>query len=359
MITELTPDEVISYCRSVLGLETDNAVIDDALLAALLRRCAGFLCPCSRASLRVTLFDSMSHLGTDTDTLADRIDSLIEDMLVVGDLLELSDVATEDPNVRGTWIFAAPPSFVVRKNGSIYLTGLVPDQDSFLPASLESRILYSRVTRSIISEPQENLSEILVESGLNQLSESVWLKTPDYQSPEQLITKFEERLAGESLCGPIQDIQILDPATKVNYYRGRWGAPKKQTGTFVARRPREFGAPIWSFVELNDGEPQRIIDLPMSNYRWRGCDAAWHLQMAIDYCRKFPQQYRRQTTSAGICLDFFSPLPLWSERRLMIFGQKIFRKNSLFSYEISMPEVGEEERYLQECLWLIPENSKT
>ncbi len=50
--------------------------------------------------------DSLSYLHPDSNALADRLDQLVDDMIVVGDLLELSDVATDDPKVKGTWVFA-------------------------------------------------------------------------------------------------------------------------------------------------------------------------------------------------------------------------------------------------------------
>ncbi len=34
--------------------------------------------------------------------------------------------------------------------------------------------------------------------------------------------------------------------------------------------------------------------LPDKKKRWRGCDVAWHLQMAIDHCNHTPQVYRRR-----------------------------------------------------------------
>ena len=356
MIIERSPQDVIDYCRSVLGVRSETKGIDDVLLTGLLRRCAGILCPCSRAALRASLMDSLSYLHPDSNALADRLDQLVDDMIVVGDLLELSDVATDDPKVKGTWVFAAPPAFVVRKSGSVFLTGIVPDQDSMLNAPLEARIVYSGATRFLIPVDGENLTEALIEQGLHQLPESVWLKSPKMQRAEQLLASFEQRLSREPVCGPVNGVEILDPSTKATYYRGRWCEPRSQTGKFVARRPQEFGAPIWCFVELDDGSVRRVIDLPPRNYRWRGCDAAFHLQMAVDDQREEPQRYRRSSSDNGIQLDFFSPLPLWAQRRLMVLGRESVREQSLLAYELSIEEADEEEMYLQQYLWLMPLN---
>jgi len=353
-ITELNSDQIVDYCRFSLGLAVGPPQLDDVLLAGLLRRAAGIQCPCSQVALRTALTESLSYLYPDSGALADRLDELIEIMIVAGDLLELSDVATDDPNVKGTWVFAAPPSFVVRRTGSIFLTGVAPDQDNLLPEHLDQRINYSNTTRSILPKSEEDLVEQLSALGLNHLPQAVWLRSPKPQTPKQLIDQFENQLAAQSTCGLISGLEILDWHTKVTYYRGRWGAPSNQTGTFIARRPQEFGAPLWSFVELVDGIPRRIIDLPPKHFRWRGCDAAWHLQMAIDRIAGQPQQYRRSATDAGVRFDFFSPLPLWAQRRLMVLGHERPRNSSLFAYEIPVAEAAEEEKNLQENLWLVP-----
>lgn len=354
MIVELAPEDVIRYCRSFLGISTEPAQLDDVLLAGLLRRCAGILCPCSRAALRTAITESLSYLHPDNSAVLDRLDDLIEDMIVGGDLLELPDVAIDDSDVKGTWVFAAPPSFVVRRSGSAFLTGIAPDHDLFLPESLNERVVRSRTTRFIQPNPDEDLTEQLSAHGLNHLPEAIWLRSPRSQTPEHLIQRFENQLAAQPICGPITGLEILDRSTKVTYYRGRWGAPRDQSGTFVARRPQEFGAPLWSFVELVDGSANRIIDLPPRNYRWRGCDAAWYLQLAIDHCGGQPQQYRRTLTDNGIRFDFFSPLPIWAQRRLMILGYERARDSSLFAYEIPTAEAEQEEKNLQQNLWLAP-----
>jgi hypothetical protein len=299
------------------------------------------------------LLESLQYLPANGDPLPDRIDAAIEALIVGGDLLELNDVVTDDTAVRGTWVFAAPPSFVVRPSGGIFLFGIVYDQDAFLPQSIASRITYDGVTRAIAPRPDEDLAAELREQGLQQLSDGAWLKSPKAEPAANLLDRFERRLAGQPPTGTVSDLKILDPARPVTYYQGRWAVPKKQSGTFVARRPQEFGAPIWCFAALEDGVPVRLLDLPLERTRWRGCDAAWHLQMAIDYCRHNSQRYRRRVESEGIRFDFFSPLPQWSQRRLMIFGRAVPRDNSLMSYRLPPAEAQVEARFLEERLWLL------
>ncbi len=353
MIARVTAIDVLAECRSTVGILGDqDAALDDVLLANLVRRSAGIHCPCSRATLRASLLECLHGLPTSYDSLSDAIEDAIEALIVGGDLLELADVVIDDSEVRQTWVFAAPPSFVVRTSGSVFLFGIVPDQDAFLPSTLTRRVIHRGYTRVLEPYPGENLTGELQELGLQQLSDHAWLRSPRTEDPAEMLSRHQQRLADQTPITSIRDVQILDPARPVTYYRGRWTDPANQDGMFVARRPQEFGAPIWCLVELRKGEPVRLLDLPLAQARWRGCDAAWHLQAAIDHCRGTPQRYRYRTESDGIRFDFFSPLPQWSERRLMILGKSVPRESCLFSYVVPANEANAEETFLRQNLWL-------
>lgn len=356
MITRVTATEVLAYCRDTLGIPSDpDAALDDgALLASLARRSAGIHCPCSRATLRASLVECTHSLPTSYDCLPEAVDRAIEALIVGGDLLELADVAIDDADVRQTWVFAAPPSFVMRPNGSMFLFGIVPDQDTFLPSMLTERILLRRYTRVLEPQPDEDLPHQLRELGLQQLSEGAWLRSPRTEDPTRMLSRYQRLLASQPLVTGIPDVQILDSARSVTYYPGRWTGPTDQDGMCVARRPQEFGSAIWCLVELREGEPVRLLDLPLAGTRWRGCDLAWHLQAAIDHSRGVPQRYRRRVEDDGIRFDFFSPLPQWSERRLMNLGKSVPRDACLISYVIPADEADTEESFLQKNLWLSP-----
>ena len=353
MIARISPTDVLAGCRKTLGMPDDrDAGLDGTMLAALGRRSAGMHCPCSRATLRTALLECTYGLPADRDSLPEAVDDAIEALIVGGDLLELNDVVIDASDVRQTWVFAAPPGFVVRPSGSAFLFGIVPDQDTFLPSTLAARVLHRGFTRMLEPQPDEDIPRLLRELGLQQLSDRAWLKSPRPEDPADMLSRHQQLLAGQPPVTGIRDVQILDSARPVTHYRGRWTDPTDQNGTFVARRPQEFGAPIWCLVDLRNGKPVRLLDLPLARTRWRGCDAAWHLQTAIDHCRGAPQRYRRRIDGDGIRFDFFSPLPQWSQRRLMILGRSVPRDACLFSYVVPANEADPEEAFLQQDLWL-------
>lgn len=351
-VSEIQIPEIISYVRNTVGISGKSGNgIDDVFLAALVRHTAGSLCPCSPALIRSEIDESLQFL-TNAVNLSEKIDATIESLIVYGDLLELSDVSTSEEEVKGTWLFIAPPGFVERENGEIYLTGIVPDQDTYLPNHLTNRITYSRFTRQIKPEEGEDLISELIDLGLNRVAFDSWIKHPRQKSAQTHLDEYREKLASSGNSGSIPSLQILNPDTKVDYYPGRWCLPSNLTGSFIARRLPEYGAPTWCFVELASGEARKLLDFPIRNSRFRGCDIAWHLQMAIDYIKNTPQEYRVSKFNDQVKLDFFSPIPLWAHRRLLVVGNLEPADKCLFSFKIKVDDLQEEETFLNEILWL-------
>jgi hypothetical protein len=352
VIDEVSAQQVLATSRGWLGLPASTAAADDAMLASLARRAAGILCPCSSSTLASAVKEALHLLVDDSDELTDCVNNAVEGLVIGGDLLELSNVATEDPDVKGTWVFPAPPAFVVRPSGTVFILGIVPDEASPLPASLNARIAHEGYARILLPQASEDLPSVLRGLGLLPLAEAVWLRAPKQESAGQLREAIVRRLGAQLRSGAIAELSILDPARSVTYYRGRWSSPKRETGLYVARRPQAYGSALWGFAQLEDGAVTRFIDFPLKGTRWRGCDVAWHLQMAIDYLRGSPQLYRRRTAPNGVLLDFFSPLPLWAQRRLAIIGRRVPAEKCLFSYLMSEREAAAEEAFLQQRLWL-------
>jgi len=354
VITEVSADDVLKFSREALGLRASSKAVDDTFLAAVVRRTAGILCPCSPATLTTAVLESLRYLIEASGDMTERVALVVEALIVGGDLLELNQAMIDDGDIKSTCAFAAPPSFVETSGGNVFLIGITPDEATPLPASLSERVAYEGFVRILSPQASENLPSILRDLGLVELSTRAWLKAPKPESATDLRDGMLRRLLEQTHSGAIPAISILDPGRNVSYYVGRWIEPTKESGNYVARRPQAYGAPLWGFASLMHGGVTKFLDFPLKGTRWRGCDVAWHLQMAIDHGRGTPQFYRRRPAPDGACLDFFSPLPLWAQRRLALLGRPVPRNKCLFSYWIAQRELGSEEAFLQERLWLSP-----
>jgi hypothetical protein len=353
MITLVTPSAVLAHCRTDLGLPSSTSEQPEAaLLAGLVRRAAGIYCPCSRATLAAEVVEGLSNLVEPSFDLRPAIDEVIEGLIIGGDLLELDRVTTIDSSVTASWVFVAPPSYVVRRSGSVFLFGFSAEDDCIIPPSLAARIRHENYSRVIDAEPHENLPQSLRDVGLVEVSAEAWLRSPKENDARALLDHMQLRLAALPPSGEVEELSIIDPERRPDFYSGRRVGSRGHSGMFVARRPQAYGSPIWGYAQLDQGELVRFLDLPLRRTSWRGCDSAWHLQMAIDCCNMTPQLYRTREAEAGIILDFFSPLPLWAERRLAVIGRSIPRDHCLLSYLVPTSEADEEVKFLEGNLWL-------
>src|ERR1700730_9277323 len=109
-------------------------------------------------------------------------------------------------------------------------------------------------------------------------------------------------------------------------------------------------------MQLDKGEVQWFVDLPLLETRWRGCDEAWHLQQAIDSMSKHAQVYRlrRGTKKGTVVVDLFSPIPRWASRRWDYAGIPATAANCLFSYVFPEERLGDELAFARERMWLRP-----
>lgn len=352
VVEPISQEEIVSLTRQAVALPGTAHIYDEAFLAALVRRAAGILCPCSDRTIFRAVMEGLSRLADDAERLEACVESAVEKAMVAGDLLELTHATTGEPDAKGTWVFAAPPSFVALQSGSVFFMGIAPDDPNPLPPELSSRILYERHFRQIHSESGEDLPRTLRDLGVLELSEQSWLKLLREETANGFVERMERQLMAQPASGSVPDLLILDSARDPSYYKGRWNGPRRETGCFVARRPQAYGAALWGYAHLKDGVLDKFLDFPLRRDRWRGSDIAWQLQLAIDFCRGVPQKYRRRGTSGGLCLDFYSPLPLWAERRIAVVGHPAERLRCLFTYQLPEREVAAAEAFLQKHLWL-------
>lgn len=353
MIELVDAQAVVATASASLGVEQEKAgVLAPSYSAAAIRRLAGFLCPCSPRTLVRAMVDSHFGLFADQDIFVELVERSIETLVALGDLLELSDVALVGEQVRSTWLVAAPPAFVARPSGSSFILGLSADEQTPLPTEVRTRVVSRNGIRYIDPLPGEDLAAMLRELGMRELSNITWLKCPKIVSPTDLIASYDTKLSTCSASGEVPELLVLDGARKTRSYRNRWGPPGFLTGNYVIRRPQAFGSDLWGYAQLQDGAPRKVLDLPTYGDRWRGCDAAWRIQMAIDALARRPQEYRLRSSEESTIFDLFSPIPKWARRRLAVVGDEVDPDGCLMSFRVTAAEVATEAKFLNEMLYL-------
>ncbi len=352
---QITRSEVHEIQTKALGLDPlalDLTSVE--CIAGALRRAAGILCPCPPKMLVNSVAQALQHLADNPSDLRETIDSTLSAMVAYGDLVECQVAQTGESTRSCVLLYATPPSFVVRRDGSSFLLGVTPDNTLPLPATLTKCIEYTNHVRRLVPTDTENVRSQLKQFGLFELTMDQWLKAPSSIAPEAYIRGFDEALNAATSAGAVSDIRILDPAKPVRYYLGRWLEPRSHTGRFVGRRPQLYGADLWCYFEIEKGEARKLVDLPLFELRWRASDEAWRLQGALDAQRGNPQRYRIHPGSGGntSILDLFSPVPLWMQRRWDYVGQPVLSTGCLFSYAIPKAALEEEIVFAKDKLWL-------
>ncbi|RJR32322.1 MAG: hypothetical protein C4576_30680 [Desulfobacteraceae bacterium] len=350
----LTAEEV--HARKVDELGLDPAVLDLTsveAIASALRRAASFLCPCAAVTLVRGVVRPLRGLVNNIDEIKALVEETLEALIAHGDLSEHREMTDEESFAKNSsLIYPLPPSFVPRQSGTVILLGVASDSLSVLSDDLEDRVEYVSHVRRLIPLPNEDLRSELLQRGLIELSYNVWLKSPPLETPAQLIARHDRSLEAVQPSRNVPGLSLLDPDGPVRYYRGRWVSPRSQTGRFVGRRSQAYGADLWCYVELRKGQPERLIDFPMGS-KWRGCDEAWRMQLAIDAQRGTPQEFRIKPGPQGtFILQLFSPVPMWARKRWDAVGEPVPSSGCLFAYRLNAAEIEEERKFACKTLWL-------
>ena len=345
-IEVLDAQDAVRRVLGGLGLERDCVSLDNAVaLAALVRRAASLSCPCPPAVLKQRVMMGLRGLVADAEAVGETLDGVIDAVTAYGDLLELPL-----PEKARLHLFLTAPSFVRTAPGIVLLLGIAPDGADMLPRNIAARIVRNGHANVLTFGPEEDLPADLRALGLLEIPEKLWFKCPPTETAADLIQRHDARLAS-GLVGPIDELVVIDPARPPTYYKGRWVKPGKLTGRFVGRRPQAFGAPLWCYVHLEQGQPTHLLDLHSAD--WRGCDQAWRLQMAIDAVAERPQRFQAELSETGsVILRFFSPVPSWWQRRWDVLARPCPSTGCLFAYEMSYDQYEAELGRLTTELWL-------
>lgn len=343
--------EAATRAVAILGLDRDSVeLFATEGLSASLRRAASFLCPASPRQIADAVLNALSPLsqGLEREVVADALDALVGS----GDLLEL-----RQPADQTRLLFLGPPSFVEKHPGKYLLLGIRPRAAALLDeASSGLEVIYNAHTRSVQMDPAPGNAS-LVAAGLRPLSKEQWTRTPRCEPAAQVIAKARGELSAEHAApGAISSLTIIDPAKPVLFYKGRWREPANEdNGIFTGRRPQAYGAPVWCVVEIANGVPQAVLDLPVNSNVAPGWDDARRIQAALDAENGNPQIYRIRVSAqkGSTIFDFFMPLPSWAERYIAISGCPAQNgPKSLFSYCLPDEAVGDAQRFLSASLWM-------
>lgn len=344
------------HAQMVTELGLDPSAVDLTSIEAVagaLRRAASFLCPCTAPTLVRAVVRPMRGLVQDLDAFKELVQETLEAMIAHGDILEHRDVDEDPWHGAAALLYAAPAGFVARESGTVFLLGVTTDQLSALPDELEARVEYVNHLRRLSTDPGEDLRSDLLQLGLIEVSYSAWLRAPRPETASQHVGRLDRLLDAAQPSREVPGLSLLDPARGVRYYRGRWVEPRTRSGRYVARRSQAYGADLWCYIEMRDGNPERLIDFPSAGSRWRGCDEAWRLQMAIDAHAGNPQRFRiRSGPERTRVMEFFSPLPMWVRRRWDAVGEPVAASGCLFAYRLRDAELPEELRFASDSLWL-------
>lgn len=344
----LKQNELLQTTGQALGLTAINSATD--LLKPALRRAAFILAPASRADLIRFVAEPLTPFGVEREV----IEVALEELITYGDILEMRKLDSDNWDAPLYVLRPAPPSFVQRPDGTIIILGVAGAFSTPLTADLAQRVEDRGPVRVLADEDDRSLTSHLRLLGLTALSESAWLRMPATETAYSHLHRWTQRLSAvEETPGGIPDVEILDFTRSVSFYAGRWATPDASTtGTFIARRPQLFGARLWSIVEFNQGIARRQIDIYEDDDRQRSCDIAWRIQAAMDATNGRPQQVRMRPASSGCTFDFFSPLPAFAERRLILIGNKTAGARCLFSFHIEDRHVAAERAALETHLWM-------
>lgn len=356
-LARLTPADLRTATAMALGTTWSDAAPPQVLLAAALRQAAGVLCPCPPGALVRHVTSGLRGLVSEDVDLHALAEETLDSLLAYGDLLEL--VAPDEPGGRNRrLLYAAPPSFVVRPSGDVYLVGIAPEHGALLPPAIEREVQSEGVARRLPSVSKPTLVA-LRDLGLVELPDSVWLWAPAKEDAERYVKRLDALLDAQDAVTSVDDVEALDPASPTDRYRARWTTTPALTGRTVVRRSQRYGAPLWAYASLDGGRVTRLLLLPTildkrAPATVRACDQAWRISAAIDAAAGRPQQLRRRDGGEGrVVLDLFAPPPAWLARRWTVLGHPADRlSGALFSFAIPRSEATAEIRFAADHLWL-------
>lgn len=344
----LDQSQGISAVRRSLDMPAEIELESDEGLAAVLRLVGAMRTPC-RASRILREVTSLLSPLLDPMPPSEHLEALLDSLISYGDLAAItraSDGSTE-------MLYRVQLSYLVRSLGDALLIGLDQPGQHGLPPNLQKTVRLHGHAR--VLPLNDGAEQELRTAGLLEISENQWLDIPRIETSTEILAKALQELRLTPRESDVSGITLIDPTKPVRYYAGRKRpAGESDFGFFVARRPREYGADAWCFVEMVDGQVIHLLDLSGQG-KTRGCDRAWLLQAAIDRERSIPQVLGvSRDASDKVVLSVFSPIPGWLQRRWETMSTPTKLRGALISYAFDQEDVEEEIEFARKAFYLEP-----
>lgn len=349
-VLEISAADVRSCVAAELGLaEIDGSAVSDlTLVAAVLRRNCGILCPCPAELIVRRTTDAVCQLLDTNADPKDLVEAVLNGLVVAGDLLEGND--SSNPGTSAL-IYVANPSFL-RIGERVYILGVAEDDAPILPRDLLSQLQMKGASRYFGAKDVEAR---LRDLGFRELSKKRWLGPSMRGGASQVVERARARLSSDGLPGPVENATALKSATRTwRAYRDRWSSISKESGIHIIRVPRRYGSPRWCIGELENGHVIRFLPLSQDEQSLRPCDQAWLLQLALDSIRGNPNYYWRVQTGEHVVLRLGFPIPLRTHRAIsLLCGLCATEIGPAQPLTVPRDIAAEIENILKEDCWLV------
>lgn len=323
---------------------------DGALRLGMLRLAATRLCPIPREVLVAATVTALRGLESSETSSPSDVDGDVDALVASGDVLLGSELVGEKPRAM---IYLAPPMFVRRSSGAVYVMGGLAEGSSPFKDITHLR----GPLRELLPAPSD---QELIDEGFTAFPMDAWMESPSARSEASLLLELEDGLDRIGNSGELLELELLDPTANPAFYRGRWVPARRASGRFIARRKRKWGGRAWGYAEVVDGQAVKFRTFPVIDPRFRACDEAWWAIFALDASHGSRQPVEIDQLADTTRLAVRTPLPMWAERRLLAVGALAETRPSgaLVAYDLRAVDAEEEIKFLVDHLWMEPVYTK-